>query len=103
MKKPNDKKRPNSNSGSMGKFLNSRRCMAHISAQLINHPLWLHAADHRALSSYTGPRWLVAKGTTLFINRNALKRQRRELMVYVAGSERAHRRVMSMARARIAQ
>lgn len=98
MRKPNDKKRPNSNSGSMGQFKQSRLRLVHLSAPLLNHPLFIHAAKQRALASYTGPRYAVGHGTTLNVRRNAMKRKRRELMVSMAGSVRAYRREFSTAR-----
>lgn len=97
MKKPNDKKRPNSNM-TLAHFKRSRERLVHLSAPLLDHPLWIHAAQQRALSSYTGPRWAVGPGSTLNVKRNAMKRQRRELMVNISGSERAYRHDRAMTR-----
>lgn len=91
MKKSNDNERPNDGM-SLGQFKRSRERLVHLSAPLIDHPLWLHAAHVGALRTYHGPRYAVAHGTTLNVKRNAMKRKRSELMINIAGSVRAYRR-----------
>lgn len=102
MKTPNDKKRPNSGM-SLAKFKRSREHLAHLSAPLLDHPLWLHAAKIGRLSTYDGPRYEVGRGTTFKAQRNAMKRVRRKVKIDVAGSVRAfQRRFTSMGVSRVA-
>jgi len=76
MKKPNDIKRKNNNSGSLGQFLRSRGVMLHKSCDVAMLPdPW----------NPEGPRvnpW-VGKGETYNVGRNADKRKAREKFRYV--------------------
>lgn len=77
MSHPNDFKRPNSRSGSVGQFMRSRWILVHLSAQLFDHPLYAAAARIGRLSTYTGPRWSVRNEQPYNMGRNAAKRARR--------------------------
>lgn len=95
MQHPNDIKRPNSRSGSVGQFMRSRWNLVHLSAQLVDHPLYTHAARIGHLRSYTGPRWSVRTGQPYDLGRNHGKRVRRAEDARFAGpakTEKGHRR-----------
>jgi hypothetical protein len=71
MQHPNDTKRPNSNSGSVGQFLRTRAVMVHQSAaaQMIQNPL----GAHLPLVPY-----IQRHGITSNVGRNKAKRERRQ-------------------------
>ena len=99
MKTPNDKKRRNSNSGSVGQFQRGREKMIHLSAQIIDHPMFLHAAKVGTAKTYQGPRYAIGAVRTLFVKRNQMKRKRAALMSGISGSVRAYQRDYSRSRA----
>ena len=93
MKTPNDIKRRNSNSGSVGQFMRWRERLVHVSAQPVEHPDYVAARRSRnkmALALYTGPLWKVIKGNgkTYNVGSNNVKRTRR----IVKHGKRIHRR-----------
>lgn len=55
-------KRPNSNSGSLGKFKRSRERMIHLSAAIIEHPAYTIAKAEG--KPYYGPMRIAARGIT---------------------------------------
>lgn len=72
MKSPNDTKRPNSKSGSLGQTCRSRGNMVHVSKSFIRNPM----AQMAELQSkpFNGPQYLPLPGNTLNVGRNAAKR-----------------------------
>ena len=77
MKTPNDIKRPNIKSGSVGQFKSWRERMVHVSAQIITHPLYAMHREAGTLMNYSGPRWMVGRTSTYNVGSNKVKRVRR--------------------------
>lgn len=72
MQSPNDTKRPNSRSGSLGQFYRSRSNMVHVSKRFIRNPLAVQAEMES--KPFNGPNYLPLPGDTYNIGRNADKR-----------------------------
>lgn len=86
-------------SESLGRFLRGRERMVHVSALIVDHPLFLHAVKQGAASTYQGPRFEVGSTNTARKGHNASKRHRRHALIAAAGSVRAGRRHLSQLKA----
>lgn len=99
MVKPIPVKRPNTKGESLGQFLRGRERMLHVSAYIIDHPLFTAAVNAGSAMTYQGPRFMVGSTHTARHGNNERKRQRRAVSISIAGSVRAARRRVSQVRA----
>lgn len=77
MNHPNDKKRPNTNRGSVGQFKRGRENLIHVAAhaRMIDNPLAMLAAKEG--KEFFGDKlipWTQKPGMTFNVGRNAVKR-----------------------------
>lgn len=72
MKAPNDTKRPNSRSGSLGQFFRRSGNMVHVSKRFVRNPLAVQAELES--KPFHGPQFLGLPGDTYDVGRNAAKR-----------------------------
>lgn len=72
MKQPNDVKRPNPSTPSLGRTYRERSRMVHVSKRFIRNPL--SVAAEAANLPFNGPDFVALPGETYNIGRNADKR-----------------------------
>lgn len=75
MKFPNDKKRPNPSTPTLGRTYQERSKMVHVSKKFFLNPLAVEAEYQN--KPFAGARYLPLPGDTYNVGRNAMKRARR--------------------------
>lgn len=75
MKKPNDVKRKNPSTPSLGRTYRNRGVMVHVSKRFIRNPQAIQAElDNKP---FDGPEFLPLHGETYNVGRNAAKREKK--------------------------